>query len=626
MCGIAGLALRDGTVDAARVRQMAAALAHRGPDDIGVYADGPVGIANTRLSIIDLDHGHQPLFAADGKLVLVANGEIYNYIELRERLQQLGHRFNTHSDCEVILHAYLQYGRDFLTHIGGMFAFALYDQRQRRLIAARDRIGIKPLFLAQLPAGIAFASELKALLPLLAGPPTISAHGLAQYLQNQFSTGATTILENVERVLPGEALCIEGGKITERWRYWTAIAIEPRELSYAQAEEEFDALMETTMRQHMRSDVPFGLFLSGGVDSSILMALLAHYCDQPVRTFSVGFRDSRPTDELTFAERTAERYGGRHTVLKPEPESMLQRLPFTAWAADDLMRDYANLPTALLAETAGRELKVVFSGEGGDEVFAGYGRYRASALERWVKGMLAPGSGGFRTRGTFRGSWPRRLFQPALLEATRRAREVFIAAWREAPGAWTDLQRMQYVDLTTALPDNLLVKADRMLMGFGVEGRVPFLDHRVVEFGLALPDQLKVAKGEGKVFLKRWAARLLPRAQLHARKRGFSVPVDKWFDDQLMQSLARLLPQHPAMRAWFHPAGLEQLVAAPRTAVVVRMLWALLQFAVWYTLFIERGGERPPASQDPLTLLAESAGYATAGVRRPAGTPLSPVT
>lgn len=582
-------------------------LSHRGPDDLGIFTDGSIGLAHTRLSIIDLSHGHQPLFACDGKLALVANGEIYNYIELREQLGRLGYQFSTHSDCEVILQAYAESEVDFLEHLHGMFAFALYDQSRKRLILARDRLGIKPLFLAHTPDGIAFASELKAFLPLFGKTLEIDPLGLAQYLQYQFSTGATTIFKNVERILPGEAVCIdtETGKIARRWRYWSARDIEPRDICYEEAEREFDDLMETVMRQHMRSDVPFGLFLSGGVDSSVLLALLNKFGDAKVRAYSVGFRESRADEEIAFAKQLAQRYTSHHTVLHPERDAMFQRLPFTVWAADELMRDYANMPTAMLAEETGRELKVVFSGEGGDEVFAGYGRYRMSTLEYWARNLLVPGTGGFRTRGTFRRQWPQRLFGPELRDAGNKVRQPFIDAWRETPATWSRLQRMQYVDLTTALPDNLMVKADRMLMGWGVEGRVPFLDHRVVEFGLALPDRLKIDGKQGKLFLKRWAARFMPEEQLRAPKRGFGVPVDKWFTKDLLERLGKILPQHPAMRAWFQPEGVRRLIDnAHGNSVNVRMLWSLLQFAIWHRIFIEGRGERPPIDQDPIDLIS----------------------
>lgn len=604
MCGIAGFYLRRAQVDPRLCERMTARLAHRGPDERGAHIDGALALAHTRLSIIDLSGGHQPLFAQDGNLALVANGEIYNYLELRESLAAKGHHFGTHSDSETILHAYAEYGLDFLVHLQGMFAFALYDKGAGRLILARDRLGMKPLFLAQTVDGIAFASEIKAVLPALAGKPEINPRALLQYLQLQFSTGRETIVKGVERILPGEAICIEHGVVTRRWKYWSPLTVRPRVVSEAQAMEEFDGLMEAVMRQHMRSDVPFGLFLSGGVDSSTLLGLLSRYKGEPIRTFSVGFPESKLGDELSTAEMLARAFGSQHTVLRPSGDEMLRRLPYSVWAADDLMRDFASLPTLLLAQTAAQELKVVFSGEGGDEAFAGYGRYRPAAAERWLKALLAPGSGGFRTGGDFRGRWQGRVFGADLRALGSDWRAPIIAAWGEAPSQWSALQRRQYVDLVTALPDNLMVKADRMLMAWGVEGRLPFLDHRVVEFGLALPDALKVSQGQGKLFLKRWAERFLPSEHLWRKKRGFSVPVGEWLRGEYLTRLERVMQHNAAMKAWFQPAGVAQLVARQRShGDVSKNLLALLQFALWHRMFIEGDGAAPAAMQDPVAML-----------------------
>ncbi len=605
MCGITGVYYLKQKADNTALQRMADTLVHRGPDESGTFTDGNFGMAHTRLSIIDLAGGHQPLYADHKNLVLIANGEIYNFIELRQALEKKGHQFATHSDCEVILHAYREYGDEFIHHLNGMFAFALYDKTRNRLILARDRLGIKPLFLAHLPNGIAFASEIKALLTLKEFEKNISPVGLVQYLQHQFNSGQQTIFQNTERVMPGEAVIIEKGKIKKRWRYWSAFDTKVQDISFEEAQERFDELMETVMREHMRSDVPFGLFLSGGVDSSVLLALLSRYKQEPVRTFSVGFQDTGITDELPVAEQTAKRFGSRHTEIKPTRTDILHSLPYTVWAADDLMRDYASLPTALLAQTASEELKVVFSGEGGDETFAGYGRYRSTATQRWLTNLLASGSGGFRTRGTIRGKWNKTLLGDALLRANNQARATFTHAWQESPVQWTDLKRMQYTDLSTALPDNLLVKLDRMLMAASLEGRVPFVDHRIVEFGLSLPDHLKVEGRQGKIFLKRWASRFLPEELLFARKKGFGVPVGEWLKGDYLTRLYKVLPTHPAILNWFHPEGVARLMDQYKTGgPISQTVWALLQFAIWHDLFIEGNGDRPSRLQDPVEFIS----------------------
>ena len=589
MCGIVGLFKRQAPVDVKALEAGVARLAHRGPDDRGTFVAGNFGMGHTRLSIIDLSGGHQPLQTADAQLTLIANGEIYNFVELRADLEARGHRFRTHSDSEVILHAYREYGEGFLTHILGMFAFALYDAPRQRLILGRDRLGIKPLFFAPQASGLAFASEIKGLLPLLDEQPPIDPLGLAAYLQNQFATGSRTLLQGIERVLPGEALWIEHGQVVRRQRYWSPWQVPPLDIGFAEAAARFDDLMDLVITQHMRADVPFGLFLSGGVDSAVLLAALSRHADEPIRTFSVGFPGTSVADELPLAQQMARRFGSHHREIQPQARDILHSLPLSIWAADELMRDNANLPTALLAQAASQELKVVFSGEGGDEVFAGYGRYHSSPLERWFKGLLAPGSRGFRTRGTFRGPWPRTLFTPALLAQLPAVRQPVVAAWQQAPAAWSDLQRMQAIDLTQALPDNLLVKADRMLMAWALEGRVPFLDHRLVEFGLGLPDRLKVAGGVGKLFLKHWAVREIPEDYLFARKRGFHVPLGDWQDADLLGRLARVLPEHPALGPWFRPEGVRELIGRCREVPKgSAMLWAIVQFALWHC-FLRQG-------------------------------------
>ncbi len=607
MCGIVGYYSHGSSNPPGVLDKALGKLAHRGPDDSGLFNDGPFSIGHTRLSIIDLSGGHQPLVSSGGNLALIANGEIYNYLELREELIEKGHRFLTMTDSEVILHAYEEYGDHFLKHLHGMFAFALFDKGKKLLILARDRLGIKPLFFANLPDGIAFSSELKALIPLMDRQAEIDPRGLAEFLQNQFNSGLVTILKDVERLLPGEFIKIVNGRLTERKKYWSALDVKSEKMDGGEARDRFDVIMELVMKQHMRSDVPFGLFLSGGVDSSVLLALLSQWTDEPVRTFSVGFPGTRLINELPAAKKMAQRFSSRHTEITPGAEDLKNSLAFTIWAADDLMRDYANLPTCLLAEAAGKELKVVFSGEGGDEVFAGYGRYRMPRIERFLKSMIVPGTGGFRTRGTFRGQWPGSLFREPLLEAARDHRRPFKEAWTETPAHWSELQRMQYTDLVTALPDNLLVKADRMLMAWGVEGRVPFLDHRVVEFGLSLPDELKVEGNQGKAFLKRWAASYIPPEHLKAPKKGFHVPVGDWFDDDFLKDLMSALPDHIIIKEWFKPEGVRRLIGAcRRNSHAKRMVMAMVQFAIWSNLFILGDGERPPARIHPLELISTS--------------------
>jgi asparagine synthase (glutamine-hydrolysing) len=606
MCGIAGLYHRDRRVIEDELRVAASVLTHRGPEGTGVHVDGRVGLAHTRLAIIDLAHGGQPLYSPDRALCLIANAEIYNYVELRADLVAKGYAFATHSDCEPLLYAYQEYGDDFLRYVEGMFAFALYDAEREEIILARDRLGIKPLFITVQPEGVYFGSELKSLFRLMGRRPTVNPAGLVQFLQNGFTTGATTICQGIERVLPGEVMRIGAEGIRRRWRYWSLLDAPAQASSYGEAAQRFDALMATVIQQHARSDVPFGLFLSGGVDSSTILALLARYGDHPLRTYTAGFPSSSVPNELADARAFAERCGSQHAGVVIDFPTLLARLPHAIWSADELLSDDATLPVSVLAEKARRDVKVIFSGEGGDEAFAGYRSYGQPRLKSWLKELRSPGSGGFRTKVTFARDEQRSLFAQELLAMDSEWRRPFISHWQETPSSWTDVQRMQYVDINTALPDGLLVKLDRMTMAWGVEGRVPFLDHRVVEFGLGLPDDLKIGRRGRKVFLRRWAEEFLAIDPEHLwrRKRGFAVPMDDCLRGEFLDCLQQVLPEQLGVREWFRPSGVGQLFNEQRrNGRATNRLERLLQFAIWHRLFVEGDGSAPAACEDLLSFL-----------------------
>ncbi len=606
MCGIAGIIhRRPEDISRERLEAAARALHHRGPDDCGIVVHGRVGLVHTRLSIIDLAGGHQPLESGDGRLALIANGEIYNYLELFADWESRGIQLRTRSDCEAILHAFAEGGPDGLRVLNGMFAFALHDRFSDSLVLGRDRLGIKPLFYTIQPAFVAFASKIKGLLALLPQSPPLNPSALVQYLENKFSGGEETIFQGIRRLPPGSCLRINTDLSTRLHRYWRATDVEPQKLRQEEAEEKFDALMAQVMKEHMRSDVPFGLFLSGGIDSATICALLHRYQSGSIQTYSVGYTDAAKRGELETATRIAGIFGTRHQELLLDRNTLFRRIPHTIHAADELMLDNAILPTSLLAERAGRDLKVVFTGEGGDEVFAGYGRYRRLGLQRIFANLTAPGSGGYRTKSRWPAAMKKKLFRPALLSAAAARRAPFIASWQQAPRNWSLLQRAQFTDLQTELADDLLVKVDRALMSFGLEGRVPFLDHRVVEFGLALPDALKVRGRVGKFFLRQWALKYLPSDHLSPKKTGFHVPVAGFFSPAVLRHLASVLPQNRAIREFFHPSAvgemIQQHIAGQRQGT--GKLWLLMHFAIWHRMFVEDPSLVPSPSEDPLQWL-----------------------
>jgi len=601
MCGIGGVLMKHDCADPGLLERMAATLAHRGPDDLGMHVAGPLGMVQTRLSIIDLEHGHQPL--VDGALALTANGEIYNFVELRRSLEARGRRFATASDSETILHTYALDGCDGLRSLNGMFAFALFDANARELVLARDRLGVKPLYYAHLDDRLLFASELKALLAVWPREREIDPGALLQSLQNRFNTGETSLVRGIRRLPPGTSLVVDAELKVREHRYWSPLDVRPRRLDFDEAVEEFEPLFRRVMLEHLRADVPHGLFLSSGVDSGILLAMVSELTGRPVHTFSVGYRDPAIGDELADAATIARRFEADHVEIRLDRDEVFRRLPHTVWSTDDLLHDYACLPTSFLAERAARALKVVLTGEGGDEVFAGYGRYRRTLPQRWLKNMVAPGSGGYRTRGEWRSDWVRDVLGPELRAADAARRAPVIAAWRATPADWTDVTRCQLADLVTWLPDELLVKTDRVLMSFGLEGRVPFLDHRVVEFGLSLPDSLKVGGRQGKLFLKRWGERRLPPTHLWRRKRGFYVPMRGWLHGAFLDRLAVHLPGHPAIRRWFRADAVARLLREQQGGGnMTHAIWGLVQLAIWHRIFID--GHVPGRDEDPVEWIA----------------------
>jgi asparagine synthase (glutamine-hydrolysing) len=606
MCGIAGFIASESVSIPAVREQVFAALAHRGPDGNGYFAADGIELLHTRLSIIDLSQGAQPLRDAHGHCALVANGEIYNFVELREALQKQGAQFQTHSDCEVILQGFLLEGQTFFAKLEGMFAFALHDTRDGKTYLARDALGMKPLFYSQSNQGVAFASEIKALLPYGVQPAAVDPVGLLQYLEMQHSTGERTAMAGVQRLPAGVCWVYQCGQKVAASTLWS-LQDEPVDSGLAPTVADLDALMEIVITQHLRSDVPIGLFLSGGVDSTILLALMRRYGIDDIKTFSVGFPGSSVGDELAVAGSLAKHFSAEHHIVTPSADDMLGRFVETVWAADDLMRDPANLPSLLLAELASKDVKVVLSGEGGDEAFAGYGRYRMGRVEQMLKACLFPGTGGFRTRGDFRHGLAKALWGTDLMACKGEWRAPWSESWAAMPSSWTLLQKMQALDSEHALPNNLLVKADRMLMAYGVEGRTPFVDRRVMSFGVHLPDHCKLRGGSGKAILKEWAAGFMPTEHFGTRKRGFKVPLNDWLRGPELERWHRCLIHNEALRTWFAVAGIDTLFQRQRRkGDVAKLILALTQFAIWHKLFIEGDGARPPAHIHPIEYLMEA--------------------
>ncbi len=569
MCGIAGLAMEPGAPPPtpAVVSALAAALAHRGPDGEGHNAVGRTALVQTRLAIIDLQTGEQPFFA--GAATLVANGEVYNYRELSPGLP-----LATASDCEPPLHLWRQTGGAYASVLRGMYAIAIHDRATRSLTLTRDPFGIKPLYTASIPGGLAFASEPQALLAAGLVARGVRPAARDELLQTQFTTGADTIFPGIQRVLPGETVRAVDGHVVDRQRLDALPAGPPEEIGEDAALARLDAALEQSVDLHQRSDVPYGMFLSGGVDSAIVLAMMARLNAEPVRAYTAGFDVPGAADERAQAAIVAHAARARHETIEVTEAMVWAALPRIVATMDDPAADYAIIPSWFLAQRARQDVKVVLSGEGGDELFGGYGRYR-SAMRPWWRGGRS-----MRTRGTFDGLGVLRATPPGWRDG------IAAAEARASTGGRSRLQVAQATDMADWLPHDLLLKLDRCLMAHAVEGRTPFLDCGVAAAAFRLPDALKVQGGRGKWLLRRWLERYFPQARPFAPKQGFTVPVGAWIAGQG----ARLGPLVAAQPGVAQIAEPDRVVALFRNATGRHesfAAWSLLFYALWHRAHIE---------------------------------------
>jgi asparagine synthase (glutamine-hydrolysing) len=625
MCGIHGILDLTGApapVDA--LSRMGQVTRHRGPDDEGMHHDGALAIGMRRLSVIDIAGGHQPLCNEDGTLWLVANGEIYNYRELSRGLIAQGHRLRTASDCETLLHLYEQHGDDFLANVNGMFAFALWDSRRRRLLLGRDRLGIKPLYLWNDGRRLIFASEAKAILNVPGVPTRLDHAALGSYLSVGYVPAPQSIFLGVRKLPPATLLIAEQGRVTER-RYWRV----PDRIDTATDEATWvrrvRARLEEAVRAQMVSDVPVGAFLSGGIDSSAVVAFMSAHSDRPVKTYSIGFDGGEAEayyNELPHARRVAKLFGTDHHEIRVRPD-VVALLPRLLWHMDEPIADSAFITTFLVSEFARREVTVILSGVGGDELFAGYRRYLGSHLQqrferlpsgmrramaalgarlpsdrhspflntmRLAKGFLA--SAGLPLDERYR-SYVEVFDEGTAAEMLLAARDASVhplaAAFADAEGG-DDLNRMLAVDAATQLPDDLLLLTDKMSMAVSLECRVPLLDHELFELAAAIPQSVKLRGGRLKHVMKAALADVLPQDILRRRKRGFGTPMGAWFKGALAPLLRQLLSRESiARRGLFRHSAVAALIeahAANRVDGTDRLL-ALLNFEVWARLYLD---------------------------------------
>jgi asparagine synthase (glutamine-hydrolysing) len=635
MCGITGF-FNYGTErprpDEAVVRRMTATLAHRGPDDDGYHTEPGVALGFRRLSIVDLAGGHQPLTNEDGSLILVFNGEIYNHLDLRAELEPAGHRYTTRSDAEAVLHAYEAWGVDCLERLQGMFAFTLYDRNRGRLFAARDRIGIKPLYYADLGGTLVFGSEIKALLAHPGVPREADPEAAALFLTYRYLPSPHTLFRGIAKLPPGHRMIADPGGV--RVEPWWDVSLDRRfEGTFEEGCAALEAAVTRGVRERLMSDVPLGALLSGGLDSSIVVALMAELHDGPVRTFSIGSNKTETgTDELPYARRVAETFGTRHRELVMNEGDLPELLVPLIWHMDEPLVEPAALPTYMISRLARETVTVALTGEGGDELFAGYPKYardhlartytrlprllresilrrgldayprpvrRLRVLERslsipdpaaryasWFAGFAGPGR-----RSVLHPDLRRRLADPD-------ARGP-VSGWLDRVNGADDLTRMLYTDVKTYLADNLLMKMDRMSMATSVEARVPLLDHRVVELAFSFPSSWKLHGGSAKWILKKSLGGRLPAEILERPKAGFPLPWNRWFREDLRGFVAGvLLSDRVAGRGILDAREVRRIVddhAAGRRDNF-REIWTLVNLELWYQVFLDptrAPGERP---------------------------------
>jgi asparagine synthase (glutamine-hydrolysing) len=611
MCGICGIATPRGAVDRERLRRMSETLVHRGPDSEGAHVDGGIGLAARRLAIIDLAHGEQPIANEDGTVVVVQNGELYNYRELAHELRRAGHIFRTECDTEVHVHGYEEWGLDLFERLRGMFAVAIWDARQQRLVLARDRFGIKPLYYRHVDGELSFASELDAL-----PQGEIDLDALDAFLTFNTIPGPLSIFREIRKLVPGHVLTWQHGDMATR-EYARPGPLEPRhDDDEAELVEECRARLRDSVRAHLIADVPVGVLLSGGVDSGALAALAAEESGEPVRTFSIGFEESS-FDELAGARLVAERYATRHRELVLRPDAALL-LPALADAFDEPFADSSALPTYLVSKLAAEDVKVALSGEGGDELFGGYYTYVADQLAERVGGLASaarplvermPSSSrraslDYKAKRFARAAhlpplerhhgW-KEIFSPdARAELTGRRNgfdpvDVYRARFAATEGHEL-ITRLQDVDFGIYLVDDLLVKTDRASMAHSLEARVPFLDTMVTNFAFSLPVRHKVRGLSKKRLLRKAVEPLLPREVVHGRKRGFSIPAASWLRGELAPfARETLAPETLRRQGYLDPAAVTRVLDDHVTGRedLSRQLWGLLAFTLWYERHVE---------------------------------------
>ena len=630
MCGIAGVldTRPDARVGSDVVRRMLDVIVHRGPDDAGVHDDGRLVFGTRRLKIIDLDHGHQPLANEDGTVWVAFNGEIYNHAARRQKLSERGHRFKTRCDTEVIVHEWEEHGVQCVDWLEGQFVFAIWDARKQTLFIARDRLGVKPIYYSWNGTRLVFGSEIKAVLESELVPRELDLDSMYYYVGYEFVPEPATMFRGINKLPAGHRLTVTEGRLTVA-PYWD-VSFVPHELSEAESVRTVQELLGAAVEKRLMSDVPLGVFLSGGLDSTAVLAFAREATDKPLPTFTIGYADET-FSEWEYARRAAKHYGTEHREIVIEPITP-ELIETAVWHLDEPMTDLSSIPFHVLCRQAREDVTVCLSGEGGDEVFIGYDRFIASKLERtiysrlpatvrrhviepaiarltdrpqkkgivnllkrFIDGALLPAEGGHMRWQYFSSNeQDRRLFTETFLNRTTQDPFEPIRRYDTRAGDVDRLSRECYVDLRLTMPDSVLMKVDKMSMANSLEVRVPFLDHRLVEFAAGIPSSHKFPGIRTKAIYRKAMTGILPSFILERGKQGYSLPLKTWLRGELREYMTTLLNTSPLIREHFNVPFVNTLIDEHVRHVRNHnhVLWALMNLALWHRRYIEGGTSR----------------------------------
>lgn len=623
MCGICGMYNFEklDSVEIAVIDRMNGVMKHRGPDDQGLYVNHNLGLGQRRLSIIDLASGHQPIFNENRSCCVVLNGEIYNFKDLRTELESMGHCFKTASDTEVIIHAYEQYGTECLERLRGMFAFALWDFKNEILFVARDRLGKKPLYYYVDSKRFIFASEIKAILNSGFVKPEVRVDLIDEYLALGYITSPNTMFKHIMKLDPGYYIFIKQKKWSVR-KYWWVERIEIVDRSIEEYKSSMRSLLEESVKYRMISDVPLGAFLSGGLDSSIIVGIMTRLSSSPVRTFSVGYKNQEQFSELKYARKIAQYFATEHHEIILEPVDFYTEIPKMVWHLDEPIADQACIPLWLLSKEAKQHVTVLLSGEGADELFAGYPIYilmkgielyqrvpqqfRKFVLDPIIMRLFGERKGmkyvewsrlplEYRYLGDmadFSNFIRQKLFTKQMYQELQTEKILEkVKDYYSLVARSDSLGKMQFLDLKTWLVDDLLLKADKMTMAASVELRCPFLDHKFVEYSRSIPSNLKLHGLQTKFILKEAYGSFLPRDIVHRKKRGFPVPLSSWFQGDLNKLVEDVLLDKKCQgRGYFDSRFINEIIQKQRnkTEDYSKLLWSLLVLEFWHNVFIDK--------------------------------------